>query len=585
MTQLGFQEFREEQPRRRRLGWVADADPEKLRYYQREASDTVRARWLSGVPHTLVVMATGLGKTRVAAHLAKHTTGRVLLLVHRDELADQAAEELALMTGEVVDIEKAERVARLTTRLVVGSVQTLDGRRLERWPRDHFEVVVVDEAHHYVARTYRLPLDHFESACRVGFTATPDRGDKRSLRPVFPDSCFVFDILQGIEAGYLVPIDGKLADVEIDLSEVKVVKGDLVAGQVDDAMVRHVEGIVQALLKHYPDRRGPLFFPGVRTAELAAARLNAIKPGCAAFIHGGTDRDERRAIVKAFKRGKYQWLCNCDVATEGFDDPTSNLVGIFRATKSRGKFAQMAGRGGRVLPGIVDHLPLKEQAEERRGMIAASAKPECVLFYIGDASGVHSLVTPEDVLGGSMAPAVVKRAKAKAKAAKDRTSVLDNLIQARRELAELAKATKSGNLQTKIARFDPFRVMQLEINDQERHSLEYGHKPMLAWQQDYLRSQSVPQAHIQDLSRRAAQRLVDELRLRHSKGLASYRQLHELQRFGFQRRDITKYQASRGIAYLIETNYGRREKVDHARLTSIVTGETNAQTRRRRLGA
>jgi len=349
-----------------------------LRWYQEEARVAVLDAF-QRVRSALVVKATGLGKTTLFGAVAGDwTQGDVLILAHRDELVGQAAKRIERMTGEQVEIEQAGQRASYRSRIVVGSVQSVTRQnRLDRMGTDRFGLVICDEAHHYTSATYRRPLEFFKNAKILGVTATPDRGDEKALGQIFEEVAYVMDIGLGIEHGYLCRVEAKRLDVgEVDLSGVKTQAGDLVASQLDEVILKHVEGIVKGVLQHYPDRKGPAFFPGVKSAELACQRFNALRPGCAAFIHAKTDPDERKEIIRDVHAGRYQFLCNVGIATEGFDWPEANIVIGGRATKSRALAAQMAGRGLRVLPGIVDHIPGKEGAATRR-----AAEREAVVCF------------------------------------------------------------------------------------------------------------------------------------------------------------------------------------------------------------
>lgn len=257
--------------------------------------------------------------------------------------------------------------------------------------------ILVHNCHHAPAASYRTILDFFADAKILGVTATPDRGDKQALGKVFESSAYTFDIEDGVDNGYLVPIRGHhvtLSDVNLDL--IGKTAGDLAASQLDEAMLKATGGVVEKTMELYPGRQAIVFMPGVKSAELAVARFNKLKPGCAMFIHAGTDEDERAQMVRDFQRGFYQYFVNVGIATEGFDAPGVSLVVIARPTLSRALYAQMAGRGTRVLPDIIDNCEGRDLAVLRRELIAASKKPDC----IAEGQRVltdHGLVPIEDV--------------------------------------------------------------------------------------------------------------------------------------------------------------------------------------------
>jgi superfamily II DNA or RNA helicase len=554
-----------------------EGDPDGLRWYQREASDAAFRVWGEGSRSGLIVAATGTGKTQIFSAVTRQwlaTEGSpVLVLAHRDELVGQAVERLEQITGEQVEIEQADLKASKHARIVVASVQTIyRERRLEKFGPEHFGLIIADEAHHYVAKTYRKPLDYFTQAKVLGVTATPDRGDAKAMGRIFDDVAYVFDIGQGIENGYLVPLEGRRVTLDaIRLDGVTKTAGDLSDAQLDEAMIGAVEGIVQKTLDLEPDRQGVCFFPGRKTAELAMARFNALRPNSACYIDGNTPKDVRKSIVRAFKEGRYQYLCNCQVATEGFDAPAASLIVIGRPTLSRSLYAQMVGRGTRVLPGVVDWYVAKEDMSARRRAIAASEKPNCmVLDFVGNSTK-HDLMTPEDLLGGSFTDEEVERAKAERKAkGEDGQDPREALMRARRELQELANQLQS-QVAARVSRFDPFRVMDIDYSPEDRAALEYGQKPATRAQREFLLRKGVPREDLEGLSGRAAKRLIDNLNERHKQGLCTYKQLRQIKRFGITETNVTFERAKEAVDYIAATGWGKpAQGFDPQRLHEIV---------------
>jgi len=292
-----------------------------LRWYQRESVDAIRRELLANCS-TLIVMAMGTGKTRCFSQLIREwDKGPVLVLAHREELIQQAKASLELIVGDYVDIERAQEQSSFRSRYVVGSIDSVrQKKRLERMGHERFSLVVVDEGHHIVSASYRKVLDWFGPAKILGVTATPDRADEKALGQIFDSVAYVYDIEAGIDDGFLVPLEGRHVDVAaVDLSNVHKSAGDLQAGELDEVMARAVTGIVHETLRLYPDRQGLAFFPGVRSAELAAQSFNEKRPDSAAWVSGETPPEQRAEIVRDFKAGRYRYLCNCQVFLEGFD--------------------------------------------------------------------------------------------------------------------------------------------------------------------------------------------------------------------------------------------------------------------------
>lgn len=517
-----------------------------LRKYQEDAVEAIMARFQEK-DRTLLVMATGLGKTQVGCSVAEHfLPGRILWLSHRKELVQQGADRLHLVTGEQVDLEMAEFWASNRSRVVSASLDSIR-TRLERWPHDHFSLVVFDEFHHAIAKSYRKVWEHF-TCKKLGMTATPDRGDEKALGQLVDDVAGVWDIVDGIEGGYLVPIKGQSVRVdEVNLSNISKTAGDLAAGELDEEMASHIEGIVSKTLELEPNRTGIWFFPGVKSAELACDRLNALGQS-AAFVCGETPKEERDDIMKGFKNGTYRHLTNCAVATEGFDAPNADMVVIGRPTLSRALYAQMVGRGLRVLPGTVDHIVGADAGEGRRAAIAASAKPQCSIVDFAGNAGKHVLVTPEDLLGGDYTEEEVKLAK---KVAKDSpgADVIANLEAARRELKAMMARLQS-KVKATVVGFDPFSLLGTEHPDPNK---ERFREPITAQQKASLEKFKIKPQQMSQLSSLEAAKLIQRLGHRSKLGLCSLNQLAAMRRHIDAPTNTTFKQASKAMTYIAET--------------------------------
>lgn len=517
-----------------------------LRWYQEEAVAAI-VKSLETHPSTLLVLATGLGKTQVASSVADRflSKGKVLFLAHRKELVQQGADRLQLVTGEQVDIEMAEFWASNRAKIVSASLDSMRGR-LDRWAHDHFALVIFDEAHHVPAKSYRKVLDHF-SAPKLGMTATPDRGDKKALGRSFASVAYTYDIVDGIDQGYLVPIKGRSVRVdEIDLSHIGKTGGDLAVGELDDEMVKHIEGIVQKTLELEPGRTGIWFFPGVKSAELACERINALGHNCA-FICGETPKEERDEIVRGFKNGTYTHLTNCQVATEGFDAPSADMVVIGRPTLSRALYAQMVGRGERVLPGVVDGIHGEEGAPLRRAAVAASAKPNCAVIDFAGNAGKHTLVTPEDLLGGDYSDEEVKLAKKLAKEAPG-SDVIATLEAARKELKAMMARLQS-KVKATVQDFSPFSILNMAPPDP---AAERNREPMTPDQAGHLERLKVKPAQLEGLSKLEAQKLIGSLETRRRLGLCSLNQLGQLKKHCDPPTNLPFKKASQAMTYLAD---------------------------------
>jgi superfamily II DNA or RNA helicase len=369
-----------------------------LRPYQAEAVDAAWAELETG-RSTVLVLPTGTGKTStggafIRRWLARSPLSRVLWTAHRDFLLDEAARRLREMCGVDVSIEKAER-RMSSTRIVVGSVQSLRGARLKSIPPSSFDLIVGDEAHHFSSPGCMAILQHF-NAKRLGLTATLVRHDKVGAWNAWDTIAMERTIEWAMEDGYFVPIIpvARLID-SINLSQVKTTAGDLNLGELEEEIARSAAPIAQLTFEEMGDRPCIVYTPGVASAHAVAATLNQLRPGCARAVDADTPGDERKLILAAFARGDLQYICNCGIYLEGLDVPNCRGIAIARPTKSESLWVQMVGRGGRP-EGWIGQLATRE---ERVSAIANSGKPNFLLLDITGSPGRHSLCSAATLAG------------------------------------------------------------------------------------------------------------------------------------------------------------------------------------------
>lgn len=336
------------------------AETQSLRPYQQQARDAIHTEWESGRLRTLLVLPTGTGKTIVFASVAAdqvRSGDRVLILAHRGELLEQAADKLKRSTGLVCAVEKAESTCLDSWfRVTVGSVQTLQRpTRLERFPRDYFSTIIIDEAHHAINDGYRRILDHFEGAKVLGVTATPDRGDMRNLGEVFDSLAYEYKLTDAIREGYLCRILAQTIPLRLDISGVALSGGDYAVGELGTALDPYLSQIAAEMQTHCKGRKTVVFLPLIKTSQKFRDLLNAVGFS-AAEVNGQSD--DRKQVLADFDAGKYNVLCNSMLLTEGWDCPSVDCVVILRPTKVRSLYSQMVGRGTRLSPGKSDLLLL-----------------------------------------------------------------------------------------------------------------------------------------------------------------------------------------------------------------------------------
>lgn len=539
----------------------------KLRPYQTRAAEAVIAAWWEH-DSALVVMPTGCGKTVLFADIIRRVFPRkCLVIAHREELIFQAQHKIEAVTGLHAEIEMGAYRANTsglfgTAQVVVSSIQTLtaggDGSgRMTRFDPSLFGAVIIDEAHHACADTYRRVLRYFRTNAGVrvlGVTATPDRADELALGQVFQTVAFDYEILDAIRDGWLVPVQQQVVAVEdLDFSNMRTTAGDL--NGADLARVMESEKVLHEIagpsLDIIGDRRALAFTSSVRHAEALTEIFNRHRQGMAAFVCGKTPKEERRQLLADFAAGKYQVMCNCGVLTEGFDDPGVEVVIMGRPTKSRALYAQMIGRATRPLPGVVDEAD--DSPEHRRQSIAQSGKGSCLVVDFAGNAGRHKLVSTADILGGRETDEVIARAARKARETGRAENTEDLIEQAKAELdAEREKeAARRARLKARtrystsaINPFDVFAISPPRVSAPSDRQLSEK-------QRATLEKQGIDPDR---MDYREAKALLAEIFRRWNNDLCSYKQAKLLKKYGLPA-DVTRAEASSLIDRLARNNW------------------------------
>lgn len=451
-----------------------------LRDYQEQGRDAVIRAWEES-QCTLLVWPTGLGKTILFASVIEAMQpGRFMVVAHREELIWQARDKIHRVTGLDVEIEMADLRATehgLFERapVIVATVQTLNtvtgmGKRLYKFRPEDFTGLIIDEAHHSTAETYRFIIQYF---CRnpklrvLGVTATPDRTDEQALGQIFKTVADDYEIKDAIDNGWLVDIDQQFVRIkDLDFSTVRTTAGDLNGGELARVMEneRNLHGVVSSSLEIIGERRAIGFTVSVNQAEQYCNIFNRHRPGKAAWVCGETAREERRETLRRFAAGEIQMVWNCGVLTEGFDDPGVEVIIMARPTKSRSLYCQMVGRSTRPVPGLVDGIC---SPVDRVLAILNSRKPSCLVVDFVGNSGKHKLIYCADILGGKMDDRVVEKALRQSMETEGPVKVSKALEQAQAGLlkARAAEEARRANLTAKAdysRRYvNPFSVLDI----------------------------------------------------------------------------------------------------------------------------
>ncbi|MBS6264076.1 MAG: DEAD/DEAH box helicase [Clostridium sp.] len=510
----------------------------KLRPYQEEAKESIFEEWDKGVLKTLLVLPTGCGKTVVFAKVAEDCVrrgDRVLILAHRGELLEQAADKIAKVTGLGCATEKAEQSCRGSWfRITVGSVQTLmREKRLGQFQADYFNTIIIDEAHHCISDSYQKILQHFGSAHVLGVTATPDRGDMQNLGQVFDSLAYEYTLPKAIKEGYLSPIKALTIPLQLDLSGVSMQSGDFKAGDIATALDPYLYQIADEMEKYCKDRKTVVFLPLVKTSQKFKDILN--EKGFRAAEVNGESRD-RAEVLEAFDRGDYNVLCNSMLLTEGWDCPSVDCVIVLRPTKVRSLYSQMVGRGTRLCEGK-DYLLLLD-----------------FLWH----TERHELCHPADLI-------CEKKEVAQ--------KMTENLEQAAGTLMDLEEAEKKASEDVIAEREESLAKQLAEMKHRKRKLVDplqfemsiqaedlTGYVPAFGWemappsdsQKKELEKRGILPDEIDNAGK--ASKILDRLHRRQEEGLTTPKQIRCLEKYGFQHVGTWSFEAGKNMIDRIAAN-------------------------------
>jgi len=328
-----------------------------LRPYQKEALDAILENDAKGISKQLVVLPTGAGKTILFSQLPiiRPNTIPMLVLAHRAELLEQAKEKILASNPHLtVEIEQADRKAGHAD-VVVASVATL-GRnntpRILEYPKDYFKAIIIDEAHHAAAQSYRRVIDYFNSPYILGVTATPQRSDSTRLTDVFQEIVYYKSIQDLIEDGWLSPLVGYRVKTKTDITKVEIQHGEYNQSQLEDEINNPERNacIVASYNNLANATKAIVFAAGVDHAQSLFSAFG--KNGTSVrIILGTTPPEERAQILSDFKSGEVMVLINVGVLTEGFDEPSLQTIIIAKPTRSTLLYTQIVGRGTRLFEG------------------------------------------------------------------------------------------------------------------------------------------------------------------------------------------------------------------------------------------
>ncbi|NPV00017.1 MAG: DEAD/DEAH box helicase [Brevinematales bacterium] len=443
-------------------------EKKELRPYQISSAEAVEKAFQE-FDKTLLVLPTGCGKTVIFADLIdrwwKENRYQSLVLAHRSELIDQAATKIRAQAGIIPGIEKADKYAYIDIPVVIASVQTLTGKRLKKYPTDTFKRIIVDEAHHAIAPSYKNILNYFNGAKVLGVTATPDRADNRELGSYFESIAYQYLLTDAIKDGWLVPIIGRrVQDFSIDLSELRTAIGDFLESELEQIIEKYISPICTSIIKETAGLKTMIFLPSVKSSELVAHVLRT-KGINASFLSGSSTEYERMNVLDKFKDGKITHLCNCNLFLEGFDEPSIEAVVMARPTLSRTVYAQAIGRGTRIHPG----------------------KNELLLVEFTYNYEKHKLVNVYEIFAGKGYEQKVRDAAEKRSDGKRDINFLEELEEARKDTYDIDRIMERVSSMDPhgFVTYDPFALCDL-------HGVDLSGEFNIEWQGRKLTGHATP---------------------------------------------------------------------------------------------
>lgn len=506
----------------------------QLRDYQLDCINSVHGAF-NIHSRVLGTMATGGGKTTVFSILANHASrrfgsfeggsGKTLILVNRKQLLRQTAIELKKVTGMVAALEQGEHTAPLEATCVVASVDSL-ANRLEKYPKDHFEFMVIDEAHLMTGKRARRVMDHFD--CRkLGVTATPHNKGKKALSKFYDHVAFDIPLLRLIKEGYLCPITVAMSPLKIDISTVSTKLGDLEVEGLATSITPYFDAIAMEMLK-YPHRKWLCFLPVIQSSKDFASVLT--KHGFrSCHVDGVTDNT---VALEQFRLGQLDVLTCSQLLYFGYNEPSIDGIVNLRQTKSVNFYEQLIGRGTRKSESTLKHELLvldflwqyADMGLVRPAFVLTKddAEAEALQRRVLSSQSPIDLVSALDAVKRDIYTSLQEKLKENAKKKKRLISIGDVVAE-----------TPLANFQSE---FFPYPPSAAQLAVLARHGIDVD--------------------EIKD--KKMASQLIDWLHDRIEKGLASQKQLALLRRMGIKADNETTFDRA---SWLLDQRLGKKDYV------------------------
>lgn len=320
----------------------------ELKDHQQEAVDSLQEMRDRGESIALLYHATGTGKTVTAVSDAKRLGERSLFIAHTKELITQAKKTFEEIWGDAHTGMYVAEEKEKDAYVVCGSIQSI-AQNIEEFDPKDFGYIIIDEAHHGTANTYRKILSHFKPKFTLGLTATPDRTDGEDLLEIFQNIAHKLDLETAVNLGELVPIRCIRVKTNVDISDVRI-NGIKYNSQDLESKLFIPERnriILDTYVDFVKDKKTVIFCASVAHAKEVAGlfSINGIK---AEAVSGGMNSLQRKRTLERYEHGDINVLCACDLLNEGWDSPNTEILFMARPTMSKTLYMQQLGRGMRI---------------------------------------------------------------------------------------------------------------------------------------------------------------------------------------------------------------------------------------------
>ena len=512
------------------------------RKYQIEAREAVIKEWNKGNEKTLLVLPTGCGKTIVFTDLLQTVLKagqRALVLAHTGELLDQAIDKIEKFSDLGTSLEKASSTAVGSDKpIVVGSIQTMcRDNRLEQYPENYFQYIIVDEAHHSLSPSCQKILGHFKKAKVLGVTATPNRGDQKKLEDYYQSKAYEYEFKQAIKDKFLCPIRVETVSAEIDISNVKMQNGDFAAKDIGETLDDYLSNIANVIKNKCADRKTVVFLPLVSTSQKFCEILNKIGVSATEINGKSINREE---ILKDFKDGKYKVICNAMLLTEGWDCPEVDCIVVLRPTRSDSLYRQMCGRGCRLAPGkkdllLLDFLWLSKRVDLMRPAV-----------LVGTSGNIVERMTKKTLKKTDKEFDLLDLEK---EAERDyQNEVEAKLIEELRASAE-RKKRRERVAAAQDTVHDIGKILGHSGLQSFKHQRTWERQPATINQKNLLKKYGLTDSDVQYITKGAASELITVFIKRRDKGFCTFKQARLLKSFGIKAGSLTFAEASKKISY------------------------------------